>query len=119
MVVEHLASHRDGEVTVGLFDEQRVAELVGSAPVGELIFVATETFQLACVGVEVTGLTEKIEADVGQCHVLFEFGCMREPLGQSMAQDEGPVGVTKDMGEQIGGHGQVTSGRRQGAVRSW
>ena len=104
MVVEHLSRHGDGEITVGLLDDQGVPEVGRVAEVGEVVLVMATAFELPGVGVEVPGLPEEIEADVGQRHVLLELGGVGEPLGESVAEDEGSVGLPQDVREEIGRH---------------
>ena len=65
MVVQHLSHHGDGEITIGLLDDQRVPEVGRVAEVGEMVLVMATAFELPGVGVEVPGLPEEIEADVG------------------------------------------------------
>ena len=104
VVVQHLPRHGDSEITVGLLDDQGVPEVGRVTFVGEMVFVMAMAFELAGVGVEVAGLPEEIEADVGQRHVLLEFGGVGEPLGESVAEDEGSVGLPQDVREEIGRH---------------
>ena len=104
MVVQHLSRHGDGEITVGLLDDQGVPEVGRVMLVGEVVLVMAMAFELPGVGVEVAGLPEEIEADVGQRHVLLEFGGVGEPLGESVAEDEGSVSLPQDVREEIGRH---------------
>ena len=92
-VEQELAHHGVGVVTVGLFEQQAVAHVVGVAQEGQLVFVAAGAFEFARVGVPHARLAQEVERDVGQRHVFLERGTFAAQLRELLRQDQRVVAL--------------------------
>ncbi len=86
--VEKLPHNSAGEITVWLFDQQKVAILPDVAQISVLIFVVARVFDLGGIGVEFACLPDQVEAHIGERHVLFHHGRMAAPFRQAMPEDQ-------------------------------
>ena len=80
--------HGAGEITIFVFDQQKVAELHGFTHIGEVILAAIAAIRLACQTQEDAGVANVVEGDVGERDVLFEHRPMAAPFRQTVAEDE-------------------------------
>ena len=101
-----------GEVTVGLLHEEDVEELPFRPPHGEVVLCAPFPLELAGMCVEGTCHPEMIQGDVAQGYVLFELGRPRDPLTETLGQDQVVIGVSDEGTHRVRG---VRGGRTLGS----
>jgi hypothetical protein len=83
---EELAGDGRREVAVRLLEQLVRAELVLVAEIREIILRLVP--RRSRIGQETARVAEEVEADVAECDVLFEFGCVRDPLPQPVRENE-------------------------------
>src|SRR5712692_6020304 len=103
--IEELPDDGDGEIAVGLLDQQDVAEIVGVAQIGERILVAALALDRAGISVERARLADEVERDIAQRQLLLEQRRMADPFREAVAEDERVVGEPQRVREEgRGGH---------------
>ena len=78
-------------VAVGPFAQLGVPEFLLVPEKGEPVLIPPFALCLAGEGKPCTGLSNLVQADVGQGDVLFQYGAMACPEAQLLAEDQGVV----------------------------
>jgi hypothetical protein len=114
---EQLPGHGHAEVVVGSLDDLQVQEVSLVPEVGKVVLGASGTFDQPCVGEQTARLPEQVERDVAERDVLLQLRCPRDPLTQSLRQDQRVVAEP----EGVGGNRRQGGGRlaSRGAHRCW
>src|SRR5229473_1163595 len=78
--IEQLAQDRNGEIAVGLLDQEDVAVFARIAPIGERVLVPPPGLQLTGIGVERSRLADQIERHIAERQILLEHGRVTAPF---------------------------------------
>ena len=70
-IKEKLPNHSSGKVTIRQFYQVQIAPIPGVAQVGEIIFSPPAAFRLAGGGQPQPSMTDQIQRNISQRHILF------------------------------------------------
>src|SRR6185436_18743269 len=85
------------EVRLGTLDQPDVAKVALVAEVGQGVLVAAPALDLTGMGEQGAGLTELVEADVGERQVLLELRSAADPPAHPLGRDQRVVAETEDV----------------------
>ena len=90
-VEQELAHQRLAIGTVGLFDQQEIAEAAGIAQIGEIVGAVAPALDLAGKTEPELRLADQVERDIGNGDIFFQHRRMAAPFGNPVAEDEAIV----------------------------
>jgi hypothetical protein len=97
------ARHRDAKIGLGPLDQPDVAEVALVAEVRQVVLAAAVALDRTGMGEQGAGLTELVEADVGERQVLLELRGAADPPAQPLGGDQGVVAESEDVVDVCGG----------------
>ena len=107
--VEEQPGDGAGEVAIGLFEQQEIAELAFVAQKSELVLGVAGGG--AGQGVEAPRLTDQVECDVGERQVFLEHRGMAAPFAEAVPEDQGIIGTGEGEAHERGcGNGDADGG---------